>query len=188
MTFPNRLTLARLLLTALFVMAMELSFSWNQTIALVIFLLAILTDYLDGLLARRWHLITNFGKLMDPIADKILSTSAFILLVAYAAIPAWAVIIVIGREFLITGLRLLAGGKGIILPAEKLGKHKTAWQMATILFFLVLLALPEWIQKPSWWHGLWIYGGNALIAITVILTLYSGFGYLHKNRSLLLSD
>ncbi len=188
MTFPNRLTLARLLLTILFVMAMEFSFAWNQTIALGVFLLAILTDCLDGLLARRWNLITNFGKLMDPIADKILSTSAFILLVAYGAIPAWVVIIIVGREFLITGLRLLASNKAIILPAEKMGKHKTVWQMATILFFLALLALPEWMPKFPWWHIAWIYGGNFLITITVVLTLYSGFGYLQKNRSLLFSD
>lgn len=188
MTFPNRLTLARLLLTVLFVVTMEFSFAWNQTIALGVFLLAILTDYLDGLLARRWNLITNFGKLMDPIADKILSTAAFILLVAGGAIPAWMAIIIVGREFLITGLRLLASNKAIILPAEKMGKHKTVWQMATILFFLILLALPEWMPKPTWWHVVWIYGGHFLIAIAAFFTLYSGVGYLCKNRALLLSD
>jgi CDP-diacylglycerol--glycerol-3-phosphate 3-phosphatidyltransferase len=188
MTFPNRLTLARLLLTGLFVAAMEWSFAWNQTCALGIFILAILTDYLDGALARRWNLITDFGRLMDPVADKILNTSAFILLVAQWAIPPWVVIIIIGREFLITGLRLLAGGKGQVLPAEKLGKHKTAWQMATILFFLALLAIPEWMPKPGWWQIAWIYGGNFFITITTILTIYSGFGYLRRNRSLLLSD
>jgi CDP-diacylglycerol--glycerol-3-phosphate 3-phosphatidyltransferase len=184
--FPNRLTIARLLLTAFFVVAFESSFHWKQTLALILFLLAALTDYLDGVLARRWNLITNFGKLMDPVADKVLNASAFILLTAQGVIPAWVTIIIIGREFLITGLRLLASAKGLILPAERLGKHKTAWQMMTIIFFLMLKVLPEWTPVlPGWWPPVWVYGGSFFIAVTTILTLYSGFGYVWKNRALL---
>lgn len=185
MTFPNHLTLARLLLTVLFVAVMECSFAWKQTFALGLFILAALTDYLDGVLARQWNLITDFGKLMDPVADKILNASAFILLAVHLAIPAWVVIIIIGREFLITGLRLIAGGKGRILPAERLGKHKTIWQMMTIIFFLLLMALPEWMPIPWWWQIAWVDGGTFFVSVTTGLTLYSGLGYLWKNRSLL---
>ena len=121
--------------------SLSVQYPAHLTIALLVFLIASLTDYLDGVIARRWNLITDFGKLMDPLADKILTASAFICLIPYKALPAWVVIIIISREFLITGLRLLASSKGVILPAEKLGKHKTAWQMITIVFFLALLSL-----------------------------------------------
>jgi phosphatidylglycerophosphate synthase len=107
-------------------------------------------------------------------------------LIPYRALPAWAVIIIISREFLITGLRLLASSKGVILPAEKLGKHKTAWQMITIVFFLALLALRDLGLENSPVIGLlWSYGGAFLVTVTVALTLFSGFAYLWKNRVLL---
>jgi CDP-diacylglycerol--glycerol-3-phosphate 3-phosphatidyltransferase len=149
-----------------------------------LFLAATLTDYLDGVIARRWNLITDFGKLMDPLADKVLTASAFICLIPFGALPAWAVIIIISREFLITGLRLLASSKNIILPAEKLGKHKTAWQMATIIYFLLLLALREWTKPVSILETAW-GGGQWLVGITVVLTVYSGLAYLYKNRALI---
>ena len=101
-------------------------------------------------------------------------------------LPAWAVIIIISREFLITGLRLLASSKGVILPAEKLGKHKTAWQMITIVFFLALLAADDFAPRVlPVVDLLWSYGGASLVTITVVLTLFSGFAYLWKNRALL---
>ncbi len=185
MNLPNKLTLLRLALTVFFVVSLCLAFPWHLPVALGIFLLATLTDYLDGEIARRFHLITDFGKLMDPLADKILTASAFICLIPYQAIPAWAAIIIISREFLITGLRLLASSKGVILPAEKLGKHKTAWQMITILYFLSLLAANEAGFAGATHDLLWAKGGATLVTITVILTLYSGLTYLWKNRSLL---
>jgi len=188
MTFPNRLTLARFSLTAFFVVATESSFRWNMTLALVFFTLAALTDYFDGLLARRRDLSTNFGRLMDPLADKVLNASAFILLVIYADLPAWLVIIIVAREFLITGLRLLAGNKGVILPAEQLGKHKTIWQMTTIFFFLILTAFLEWQLRPIWWVPIWIHGGWMFVTVTMILTIYSGLGYLWRNRILFISS
>jgi CDP-diacylglycerol---glycerol-3-phosphate 3-phosphatidyltransferase len=185
MTLPNRLTLARFSLTALFVAATESPFRGNITLALTFFTLAVLTDYLDGALARRWNLVTNFGILMDPLADKVLNASAFIFLVVYADLPPWAVIVIIAREFLITGLRLLAGNKGVILPAEQLGKHKTTWQMMTIFFFLILTAFLEWQLRPAWWIPVWIHGGWMFITVTMTFTLYSGLGYLWRNRVLL---
>lgn len=187
MNLPNKLTVSRLVLTAVFVAVLSFSFRGSYTVALVLFLVASLTDYLDGAIARRLGLITDFGKLLDPLADKILTASAFIFLATDNALPEWAVIIIISREFLITGLRLLASAKGVILPAEKLGKHKTAWQMITIIYFLMLLAASDWLQDVSHWeHAAWAYG-KALVGITVALTVYSGLAYFYKNRALIQS-
>jgi CDP-diacylglycerol--glycerol-3-phosphate 3-phosphatidyltransferase len=186
MNLPNALTLLRLGLSVLLVISLSLRYPAHLTIALLVFLLASFTDYLDGVIARKWDLITDFGKLMDPLADKILTASAFICLIPYQALPAWAVIIIISREFLITGLRLLASSKGIVLPAEKLGKHKTLWQMITIVFFLALLAARDFSTgSPAIIDSLWAYGGTVLITLTVGLTLFSGSAYLWKNRRLL---
>ena len=184
MNLPNRLTIARLALTVIFVLCFALDFRFRFTSAFLIFLLAALTDLLDGIIARRWNLITDFGKLMDPLADKILTASAFICLIGFHDIPAWAVILIISREFLITGLRSLAATKGTIIPADNLGKHKTAWQMITIIYFLFLLSLSE-IQHPDWFSLAWSAGTHLLIPITVILSVYSGLAYLFKNREII---
>ncbi|MFZ4387972.1 MAG: CDP-diacylglycerol--glycerol-3-phosphate 3-phosphatidyltransferase [Chthoniobacterales bacterium] len=190
MNIPNRLTLGRFILTGLFVGFLSTSTHWGDVVALVLFIVASLTDWLDGYLARKLNQTTNFGKLMDPLADKVLVASALICLITskenHVGIPAWAVIIIITREFLITGLRQLAAGQGVILPADALGKHKTAWQLITILFFLILLAAGDCYGDESRW--LLFLGqrvGPVLIGITVILTIYSGLAYLWKNRSLL---
>jgi CDP-diacylglycerol--glycerol-3-phosphate 3-phosphatidyltransferase len=189
MNLPNILTLLRLGLTVLLVASLSVDYPFHFSMALLVFLLASLTDYLDGVIARKWDLITDFGKLMDPLADKILTASAFICLIPFGALPAWAVIIIISREFLITGLRLLASSKGIILPAEKLGKHKTAWQMITIVFFLALLAADDFAPEGTDMVDLlWGYGGAALVTVTVALTVFSGLAYLWKNRRLLSPD
>jgi CDP-diacylglycerol---glycerol-3-phosphate 3-phosphatidyltransferase len=186
MNLPNLLTLIRLGLSVILVVSLSVQYPAHLAAALLVFLLASLTDYLDGVIARKWDLVTDFGKLMDPLADKVLTASAFICLIPYQALPAWAVIIIISREFLITGLRLLASSKGIILPAEKLGKHKTAWQMITIIFFLALLAARDFsIASSAAVNLLWVYGGMVLVTLTVGLTLFSGSAYLWKNRRLL---
>jgi CDP-diacylglycerol--glycerol-3-phosphate 3-phosphatidyltransferase len=186
MNLPNILTLLRLGLTVFLVASLSVEYRAHFSIALLVFLVASLTDYLDGVIARKRNLITDFGKLMDPLADKVLTASAFICLIPFGALPAWAVIIIISREFLITGLRLLASSKGVILPAEKLGKHKTAWQMITIVFFLALLAADDFAPEGSDVVDLlWTYGGIALVTVTVVLTVFSGSAYLWKNRRLL---
>jgi CDP-diacylglycerol--glycerol-3-phosphate 3-phosphatidyltransferase len=156
---------------------------------LLLFLAATITDYFDGSIARRRNLVTDFGKLMDPVADKVLMAAAFICLIPEKAIPTWAVIVIISREFLITGLRLLAANKGVVLPADRMGKHKTAWQMVTVIYFLLLLALFEFeraglIHGLFWWYHAWRYGGAVLIGLALALTLYSACGYLWKNREL----
>ena len=109
---------------------------YGRTAALVLFLLAGITDYFDGEIARRYGTVTNFGKLMDPLVDKMMMAAAFISLVPLKAIPAWAATTVVARDFLITGLRLMASAQGQVLPAERLGKHKTSWQIMTIFSFL----------------------------------------------------
>lgn len=186
MNLPNQLTVARLGLSVVFVAFLSVSLPFNHTLALLVFLVATFTDYLDGQIARRRNLITDFGKLMDPLADKILTAAAFICLIPFGAIPAWVVIVIIAREFLITGLRLLAGAKGVVLPAEKMGKHKTAWQMATIIFFLLLLALGDFnSSRLAWTSFAWNVVGPVMIFVTTVLTVYSGAGYFWKNRGLI---
>lgn len=184
MNLPNQLTVSRLFLTALFVVCFSVEFPFRFSLAFALFVVAAVTDYLDGEIARRWNLSTDFGKLMDPLTDKILTASAFICLAGFGALPVWAVIVIISREFLITGLRTLASSKGILLPAEKLGKHKTAWQMVTIIYFLLLLAIPEWGRIPGLREA-WLFGSYGLVTITVVLTVYSGLAYLAKNRELI---
>ncbi len=190
MNLPNKLTVGRLILTAFFVAFLSSSTHWGDVVALALFIIASATDWLDGYLARKLNQMTNFGKLMDPLADKVLVASALVCLIPskenHVGIPAWAVIIIITREFLITGLRQLAAGQGVILPADHLGKHKTAWQIITIIFFLTLLAAGDCFGDESRW--LLFLGqriGPILIAITIFLTIYSGLAYLWKNRALL---
>ena len=190
MNLPNRLTVGRFFLTIFFVVVVSVEFPYHYALSLGLFVLAALTDYVDGELARRWRMITDFGKLMDPLVDKIMTAAAFVCLVPLRAIPAWAAIIVISREFLITGLRLLATSKGRVLPADRIGKHKTSWQIATVIFFLVLLSVREWLERHgelpgAWWEQLWSYGGWAVSGIAVFLTLYSGIDYLWKHRAML---
>src|SRR5213594_3267100 len=143
MNWANRITLSRLALTVFFVVALNSSWQYARTAALVIFLIAGLTDFIDGEIARRYGVITSFGKLMDPLVDKIMVAAAFISLVPLKAVPAWAATAVVARDFLITGLRLMASAKGRILPAESLGKQKTSWQVITVLFFLGLFSASE---------------------------------------------
>jgi len=184
MNLPNRLTLARIGFAAIFVFCFSVNFPYCFSAAFGLFVLATFTDWLDGEIARRYQLVTDFGKLMDPLADKILTASAFICLIQYDAIPIWAVILIISREFLITGLRSLAATKGLVIPADNLGKHKTTWQMITITYFLLLLGLGE-IQHPAWFPTAWFIGTHVFVPITVILSVYSGLAYLFKNRELI---
>jgi CDP-diacylglycerol--glycerol-3-phosphate 3-phosphatidyltransferase len=187
MNLPNKLTVLRLFITGAFVLCLTIPFPFAFTAALVLFIAASVTDYMDGAIARKYGLITDFGKLMDPLADKILTAAAFICLIPFEALPAWVVIVIISREFLITGLRLLAGSAGVVLPAERLGKHKTGWQIATIIYFLLLLSIGrDWGQSShAWFATAWTGGGGGMVAVTTVLTVYSGAGYFWKNRALI---
>jgi len=191
MNWANRITLSRLGLTVLFVLTLNSSWQYARTAALVIFLIAGLTDFIDGEIARRYGAITNFGKLMDPLVDKIMMAAAFISLVPLKAVPAWAATTVVARDFLITGLRLMATAQGRILPAERLGKQKTSWQIITIIFFLALLSMAELQyvdEKSTWWVRAWTEAGPVLVWITVALTIYSALGLAWRNRELIASD
>ena len=187
MNWANRLTLSRLALTILFVVALNSPWEYARTSALLIFLLAGVTDFVDGEVARRYGIVTNFGKLMDPLVDKIMMAAAFISLVPLKAVPAWAATTVVARDFLITGLRLMASAQGRVLPAERLGKHKTSWQIITVVFFLALLSAAELRyadERSIWWLSARDEAGPVLVWITVALTVYSGLGFAWRNREL----
>jgi CDP-diacylglycerol--glycerol-3-phosphate 3-phosphatidyltransferase len=178
-------------LTILFVVALSSPWPYAHTAALVTFLIAGITDLFDGEIARRYQIVTNFGRLMDPLVDKIMIAAAFISLVPLRAIPAWAATVVVGRDFLITGLRLMASAKGQVLSAERLGKHKTSWQIITVIFFLTLLAISEWSRScvtSIGWQRAWNEAGAAVVWLTVALTLYSGLGYAWRHRAIVAGE
>ena len=192
MNLPNQLTMGRLFLTALFVAVMSIpdqllkSFhllDYRITIAILFFLIASLTDFLDGYIARKLKLVTDFGKLMDPLVDKILTSAVFIILTQENMIPAWITITIISREFLVTGLRLLASNQGKVLSADSLGKWKTTSQIIVASFFLIVMGSNEptlncleFIDQPMI--------GSLLIIICTTITVVSGWSYLSKNRQL----
>ena len=190
MNLPNQLTVARLFLSFVFVALLSIEGEWMKTAALVVFVIAAITDFLDGHIARKHNLITNFGKLMDPLADKVLMCAGFVLLTRLELIPAWMVVMILSREFLVTGLRLLASAEGIVLAAENLGKYKTIMQIVTVIYFLLYLATTDaWLNfiKPifdSFYLGP-DHLGMLLNWISLILTLWSGCSYVWKNRKML---
>jgi CDP-diacylglycerol--glycerol-3-phosphate 3-phosphatidyltransferase len=197
MNLPNKLTVSRFVLTGFFLWALFSPFKYNDTLALVFFSLAGFTDFLDGRIARSRNLITNFGKLMDPLADKILTCSAFVAFVesthlnpnAPVKVAAWMVIVIVARELAITGLRLLAASKNIVLAAERYGKHKTISQIVAIISLLVLDAMNEWPAAVKNIFTGWspVFTEIALW-VTVVLTAASGGIYLWRNRKFFLED
>jgi CDP-diacylglycerol--glycerol-3-phosphate 3-phosphatidyltransferase len=186
MNLPNKLTLARLILTAVFVVCFYVPVGNHVSFAALVFGLASITDYFDGKIARQRGIVTNFGKLFDPLADKVLISAAFILLVETGDLPAWIAVVVLAREFCVTGIRLIAAGQGAILSAERLGKHKMLWQILTVSWFLVKRASDETIfgfAKPLFTIApVWV--PDVLIYFTTLLTLVSGFSYFWKNHHL----
>jgi len=196
MNLPNKLTVSRFGLTLGFLAAMFSEVRGYETIALVLFVAGGVTDFLDGHFARRYHLITNFGILMDPLADKILVCSAFIAFVGLGWMPAWMVIIVVARELAITGLRLLAASKNVVLAAEGYGKHKTISQIVAIISILVLRSYGDWGAPGRMVFGCHIVADRpwvewftqAAIWVSVGMTFVSGWLYLWKNRLMYLND
>lgn len=162
MNIPNQLTTLRVILIPVFMFFFTSDFSAGNIIAAIVFIVASLTDFLDGHLARKWNLVTNFGKIMDPFADKLLVLTALIYLAISGIIPGWPVIIIIGRELLVTSLRALAADNGIILAARNLGKFKTVSQMFAIIFLIL---------------G-WQLVGSILLYVAVALTIISLVDYL----------
>ncbi len=194
MNLPNKLTVSRLILTTIFLLAMFVEFPFHITAALVLFVAASLTDLFDGIIARRRNLVTDFGKLMDPLADKVLICSAFIAFIELEWMPAWMVIVIVARELAITGLRLLAASKNIVLAAERQGKNKTISQITAAIALLVTHSHADWgivgqlcaveIAGHAW--AWWVAEISKWVA--VVLTALSGFLYLWKNREVYLND
>ena len=191
MNLPNKLTMGRLFLTALFVAVMSVPDKYlldhRVTIATLFFLIASLTDFLDGYIARKLELVSDFGKLMDPLVDKILTSAVFIILSKENVVPAWITITIISREFLVTGLRLLASNQGKVLSADSLGKWKTTSQIVVATYFLIVLGVNEplliifaFIHHPII--------DQCLITICTTITIVSGWSYLSKNRDLIKSS
>lgn len=175
MNLPNRLTIIRVLLIPFFVFFMLASLGpMGDYIALAIFIIASLTDMLDGQIARKRNLVTNFGKFMDPLADKLLVCSAMICLVDLGRIPSWIVIIIIAREFIISGFRLVAADKGVVIAAGMIGKVKTVFQMAMII--LMILNLSNDIYQTI---------TTVVMYAALALTIISLVDYLLKNRDVL---
>ncbi len=175
MNTPNKLTLLRVILIPFFVVFMltPLGGTAGKWIALGIFVIASLTDTLDGYLARRDNLVTNFGKFMDPLADKLLVCSAMICLVEMDRLPAWIVIIIIGREFIISGFRLIASDNGIVIAASYWGKFKTVSQMVMIILLIADLG------------GGFAAAEQIFIYLALVLTVVSLIDYLWKNRQVI---
>ena len=171
MNLPNKLTIARVVLIPFFVFFLLYPLESGEWLALMFFLLASLTDMVDGKIARQYDLITNFGKLMDPLADKLLVSSALICLVALGRVPAWMVIIIIGREFVITGMRQIAMEQGIVIAAGWWGKFKTTAQIIMIALMIVNLPPLQLVTDVMMW-------------VALALTIISMVDYLWKNRKL----
>jgi len=195
--FPNQLTVGRIVLTLVMVVFLTFpSIPWGKTLALVVFLLASLTDYWDGRLARTYGKISVFGQFMDPLADKILVCAAFVSFATQRQIvPAWIVILIISREFLITGLRLLAAQRGEVLSAGRWGKHKMVWQTLAILAIMGGLALREDLLPrllrgsgadtvTATFEAYFRAAAFVISALVCVLTLVSGGVYLWQNRAL----
>lgn len=186
MNLANRLTMARVLLTFVFLFFFSLQGLLPKSIALVVFTAAALSDLFDGLIAKKRNMITDFGRLMDPIADKILVLAAFAAFLEIQVIEAWMFVIIVSREIIITSLRLFALNKGKILSAVRAGKHKTASQMGVIFYILIFVVVKEGVKRYSVWNPVWESyfkkSISVLMVITVGLTLYSGLSYLWENR------
>ncbi|HWD20703.1 MAG TPA: CDP-diacylglycerol--glycerol-3-phosphate 3-phosphatidyltransferase [Verrucomicrobiae bacterium] len=194
MNVPNKLTISRFVLTVGFLAAIFPVFYFHETIALIFFSIAGLTDYFDGKIARRDNLITNFGVLMDPLADKILVCSAYIAFIDLHWMPGWMAVVVVARELAVTGLRLLAASKNLVLAAERFGKNKTISQIIAIISLLVQHSYAQWgvigelfgfsiFGKPwvDWFTPISVW-------VAILMTAISGLIYLWRNRSLYLAD
>lgn len=174
MNLPNKLTLLRVILVPVFVVFLMCNITgYDKWIALAIFIIASLTDLLDGKIARKYNLVTNFGKFMDPLADKLLVCSAFICFIELGKLPTWMVLIVIAREFIISGFRLVAADNGVVIAASMWGKYKTAVSMVMIGFVIADIQIPFVIIVTE-----------VLIWASLILTVVSLIDYILKNKDI----
>ena len=205
MNLANKLTMGRIIVIPFFILFMFIGNIYTRVVALLIFILAALTDIYDGIVARHREEVTNFGKFIDPLADKLIVSAALISFVQLGelSIPAWMVILVISREFIITGLRSVAASRGTIIPASLSGKFKTTSQMVGIITILLILIVnavlknywhttPLELQAFLGWKGMLGYILDRvpywLMLVVTILTVISGFNYIFKNKQLLFEE
>ena len=183
MNLANKLTVLRVCTIPFFVLFMEIDClgRWGNFIAVLLFVMASITDALDGHIARKHNLVTNFGKFMDPLADKLLVSAALICLVG--RIPAWIVIVIISRELIISGFRTIAADNGIVIAASMWGKVKTVFQMIMIIW--LILDLNWFIVKYIFDFPIYDILGNALIVVSLVLTVISMVDYIAKNKAVL---
>ena len=175
MNLPNKITVFRILMIPFFVACMLIKeIPYHEIIAGVIFIIAALSDLVDGKIARRFTLVTNFGKFMDPLADKLLVQSALLCFVANGLLPAWIAIVIMSREFIISGFRLVAADKGIVIAAGYLGKLKTVFQMVMSVMLIFHFSHPVWLATEQ----IFIWG-------SLILTIVSLVDYFIKNKDVL---
>jgi CDP-diacylglycerol---glycerol-3-phosphate 3-phosphatidyltransferase len=191
LNLPNKITVSRILLIPIFMLFMLVDFNFGtvnllntdiQTSHLIgglIFIIASITDWLDGYIARKYELITNMGKFLDPLADKLLVSAAFIILVELGSAPSWIIIVIISREFAVTGLRLILAGGGEVVAANQLGKIKTVTQIIAIISLLFNNIYFESIGVPF---------GTIMLYIALFFTVWSGVDYFYKNRRVLLES
>lgn len=179
MNLPNKLTILRIALTAVFLFFLFAHGAVYKILAFLTFLIAALTDFFDGYLAKKYNIISDFGRLMDPIADKVLTISAFLAFVEMRLIPAWMVVIIILREFIVTGMRLMALQKHEVIEATLGGKHKTVSQIAAIFIILLFLVFREFGRPFP--EGIILI----LMTITAILTIISGASFFLRNRRII---
>ena len=175
MNLPNKLTTLRVIMIPFFVFFLLWQNGENYTfrmIALAVFIIASLTDLLDGKIARKYNLVTNFGKFMDPLADKLLVCSALICLIELNALPAWMVIIIISREFIISGFRLIASDNGVVIAASYWGKFKTTFQMVSVVLLILDIPALAFVTTICVW-------------IALVLTIVSLVDYIYKNHKIL---
>ncbi len=173
MNLPNRITLMRVILIPVFVVFMLIDIKYNNYYAFAVFVIACISDFFDGYLARKWNLVTNFGKFADPLADKILVSAALILFVGKGLMPEWAVIVIIAREFIISGVRLIGAESGVVIAAGMWGKVKTVVQMIMAIFLI--------LDFDYYYVNVF---EQFLIYASVALSVISLFDYLIKNRGL----
>ena len=190
----NRLTLLRIVLVPVFIGFMMIENFWGYLIGSLVFIAAAITDHYDGKLARERGLITDLGKFLDPLADKLLLSAAFIYFIGTTpSVPAWIVITIIAREFAITGLRAIAAAKGRIIAADISGKVKTVIQITFVITLLVLMTGRKllvaftqlWAEDYDRWLQL---GSHVLVSITLLVTVYSGYRYVRQNTDILLES
>lgn len=192
MKLPDALTVSRLGLAALLIGLLTMPLPYAKTGALVVFIIASITDFLDGELARRVYGESDFGRLMDPLTDKVLVCAAFVAFVELKLMPAWIVVLIITREFLVTGLRLLATTHGQVISAGFWGKHKTVSQMGTIIILLAGLSFRDDIaahwapDRVDWFDTIFPYLAFGLSWFVALITALSGVIYFVKHRRLLL--